>query len=281
MLAYSSIAHAGYALVGVVAAGFIGSNPGPGSASEVGYLANGSVLFYLLTYTIMTLGAFGVLTYLSQRGHAAEEYEDFGGLGYRHPALAAMLAIFMVSSAGLPPTSGFVGKFHVFQTAIIAGHEANNNGFILLTIAAVLASIAGVYYYLRVIVFMYMRPAPRRPLEQQPNNGWGMVAVGACAFLTLFLGVYPQPALTLSQTAVRDMRGVDERILYRASQPAPERRGRRVLPPAPGTNRSRRGPSSQLLIPQIPSTPLPAAVTPTSTDNTSDDTTVASNHTTP
>jgi len=111
--------------------------------------------------------------------------------------MAAMLAIFRVSSAGLPPTSGFVGKFHVFQPAIVAGHEANNNGFILLTIAAVLASIAGVYYYLRVIVFMYMKPAPRRPLNKQPNNGWGMVAVGACAFMTLFLGDLPSACTDL------------------------------------------------------------------------------------
>jgi len=146
MLAYSSIAHAGYALVGVVAAGFIGSNPGAGNAFEVGYLANGSVLFYLLTYTIMTLGAFGVLTYLSERGHEAENYEDFGGLGYQHPALAAMLAIFMVSIAGLPPTSGLVGQFHVFQTAIIAAHEAHHNGFILPHIPPALVRIPATSY---------------------------------------------------------------------------------------------------------------------------------------
>src|SRR5207302_483882 len=142
MLAYSSIAHAGYMLVGLVAGGMSGG---------------GSVLFYLLTYTFATAGAFGVLTLCERARAEAVEVGDYAGLAERHPVLASALALFLLSLIGVPPLAGFMGKFYVFGAAVRAGYP-------WLTVVAVLNSALAAYYYLRVVVYMYMREPEGAPI---------------------------------------------------------------------------------------------------------------------
>jgi NADH-quinone oxidoreductase subunit N len=134
MLAYSSIAHAGYLLVGMVAGGEFG-----GSA----------VLFYLIAYMLMTLGAFAVVIALGWRGAPNENLDDYAGVGFSHPFLGVAMTIFMLSLAGIPPLVGFIGKFYIFSAAIRAGYVG-------LTVIGVLNSVISVYYYVGVLVRMYM-----------------------------------------------------------------------------------------------------------------------------
>jgi NADH-quinone oxidoreductase subunit N len=134
MLAYSSIAHAGYLLVGMVAGGELG-----GSA----------VLFYLIAYSFMTLGAFAVVIALGKRGQPNENLDDYAGVGFRSPFLGVAMVIFMLSLAGVPPLIGFIGKFYVFSAAV-------KSGYIGLAVIGVLNSVVSVYYYVGVLVRMYM-----------------------------------------------------------------------------------------------------------------------------
>jgi NADH-quinone oxidoreductase subunit N len=134
MLAYSSIAHAGYLLVGMVAGGELG-----GSA----------VLFYLLAYAFMTLGAFAVVIALGRRGQANETIDDYAGVGFRSPFLGLAMAVFMLSLAGFPPLAGFIAKFYIFSAAVKAGYVG-------LAVIGMLNSVVSVYYYLGVLVRMYM-----------------------------------------------------------------------------------------------------------------------------
>jgi NADH-quinone oxidoreductase subunit N len=137
MLAYSSIAHAGYLLVALVAANQLGAV---------------SLLYYLLAYTLMNLGAFGVVILVGRKKDSYLSIYDYSGLGFQHPALAASMALFMFALAGIPPTAGFVGKFYIFSAAVQAG-------YIWLAIIGVMNSLVSVFYYLRITVLMYMRPA--------------------------------------------------------------------------------------------------------------------------
>jgi NADH-quinone oxidoreductase subunit N len=172
MLAYSSIAHAGYALVGVVAT----------IRSESG---EASVLFYLLAYTVSTAGAFGALILMGSRGAEAVSYEDLAGIGRRHPAAALAFSLFLLSLAGMPPTAGFFGKLFVFQAAIDAELYA-------LAVIGLLTSIVGAYYYLRVMVFMYFRePAPGAPTAIPMRSGYVASALLIAAVLVLALGIAP------------------------------------------------------------------------------------------
>jgi NADH-quinone oxidoreductase subunit N len=169
MLAYSSIAHAGYLLVGLAA------------ATPEGYSA---VLYYLFAYTIMNVGAFGVVAYYErQHGLDLLDINNYAGLGFKRPIMAVMLSIFLFSLAGIPGFAGFVGKYYVFAAAI-------NEGLIGLAIVGVLASAASVYYYLRPMVFMYMRePHKDIPLVK---SGWmfkGSLIV--LAILTIYFGIAP------------------------------------------------------------------------------------------
>ena len=155
MLAYSSIAHAGYLLVGLVSAGAAGAREG----------AVSSVLFYLAAYTATVIGAFAVVGALERRAAPGEEPADtwdltrLAGLARRRPGLAFAMAVFMISLAGVPPTAGFIAKLLVFKAAISAQAYG-------LAIVGVLTSALGAYYYLRVVVYMYMRaPEPREPVE--------------------------------------------------------------------------------------------------------------------
>jgi NADH-quinone oxidoreductase subunit N len=179
MLAYSSIAHVGYMLVGVVAGGALG---------------NGSVLFYLLVYTFTTAGAFGAILVLERAGHEAVRLEDFGGLATRHPLVALALSIFLLSLIGIPPTAGFVGKFYLFGAAV-------KSGYVWLAVIGVLNSAAAAYYYLRLIVYMYMREPEGAPTVLAPSLS-GALALVVALWGVVQLGVAPGPLFDLAQAAV-------------------------------------------------------------------------------
>jgi NADH-quinone oxidoreductase subunit N len=179
MLAYSSIAHVGYMLVGVVAGGAFG---------------NGSVLFYLLAYTFTTAGAFGAILMLERAGQEAVRLEDLGGLAARHPLLAVALSVFLLSLIGIPPTAGFVGKFYLFGAAVKAG-------YVWLAVIGVLNSAAAAYYYLRLIVYMYMREPEGAPTVMAPSLS-GALALVVALWGVVQLGVAPGPLFDLAQAAV-------------------------------------------------------------------------------
>jgi NADH-quinone oxidoreductase subunit N len=179
LLAYSSIAHVGYMLVGLVAGGATGA---------------GAILFYLLAYTFTTAGTFGVITLCERAGEEAVEVRDYAGLGRRHPLLALALSLFLLSLVGIPPLAGFVGKFYLFGSAIRAG-------FVVLAVIAVLNSAVAAYYYLRVIVYMYMRDADGSAAALAPSFAGGL-ALAIALIGIVVLGLRPAPFADLAQAAV-------------------------------------------------------------------------------
>jgi NADH-quinone oxidoreductase subunit N len=183
MLAYSSIAHAGYLLVGVTS---LMRDPAEAGAS---------VLFYLLAYCVSTAGAFGALILCGSRGREAVSYEDLSGLGKRHPAAALAFSLFLLSLAGIPPTAGFFGKWFVFKAAIDAG-------LYWLAILALVNSVIAAYYYVRVLVFMYMRePAAGAPVAVPMRSAYVTAALVVSAVLVLVLGLTPTRYLDLAVSA--------------------------------------------------------------------------------
>lgn len=179
MLAYSSIAHAGYVLMGVLA------------ADEDGLWA---VMFYLLAYTLMTLGAFGLVVLLERRDYAGETYADYAGLAGRHPALAAMMLIFMLSLTGIPPTGGFFGKLYLFAAAV-------ESGWTWVAVVGAVTSAISLYYYLGIVVQMYLKE--REAETPTPLQAPGLVAaVGFCAVATVLLGVLPGRLVELAQASL-------------------------------------------------------------------------------
>ena len=182
MLAWSSIAHAGYLLTALVAA--------PRVSSE-------AILFYLVGYAAVNLGGFGALAALARDGREPLSLGDLSGLAERRPALAATLTVFLVSLAGVPVSAGFVGKFYLFSAAV-------NAGYVGLAIVGVLMSVVSAYYYLRVVVHMYMKD----PIGEDP---WAPMAPGArvvlalCVLVVLGLGVYPAPILRLARLAAQSL----------------------------------------------------------------------------
>ena len=183
MLAYSSIAHAGYMLLGVTA------------LLHDTREAQASVMFYLLTYTVSTAGAFGALILCGSRGREAVSYDDLSGLGKRHPAAALAFSFFLLSLAGIPPTAGFFGKWFVFKAAI-------DGGLYWLAILALVNSVIGAYYYLRVLVYMYMRePAAGAPVAVPMKSGYVTAALLVSAALVLALGLTPTRYLDAALTA--------------------------------------------------------------------------------
>ena len=168
MLAYSSIAHAGFILTGIAAADQVGIR---------------SALFYLAAYALMTLGSFGVVMLVSARGEERTTLASYAGLGRRQPLLAGLMTLFLLSLAGIPPTAGFVAKVGVFSAALHAGHWP-------LVLIGVLASVAAAFFYLRVIVLMYMQE-PEGETEED-RSPLPRVALAIPAVLTLGLGVFPQ-----------------------------------------------------------------------------------------
>lgn len=178
MLAYSSIAHAGYLLIPLAAGEEWGGLP---------------LLFYLVVYGFMTLGAFAVLTSVAEAGDSHENYRDLAGLGFKRPFLGAAMTLFMLSLAGFPPLAGFAGKFYIFRAAVFSGHMA-------LAVIGVLNSLLSVIYYLRVIVAMYMEEggAQGKGFAQAP---YLYIAVAIAAAGTLYLGILPARALEWSRVS--------------------------------------------------------------------------------
>jgi NADH-quinone oxidoreductase subunit N len=178
MLAYSSIAHAGYLLIPIVVGEEWGGMP---------------LLFYVAAYAFMTFGAFAVLSSLAESDNPRESYRDFAGLGFKRPLLGFAMSLFMLSLAGFPPLGGFVGKFYVFRSAVLAGYLG-------LAIIGVLNSVLSVVYYLRVIVAMYMEEG-----GAEGKSFWQLPFVYTAIILavigTLYLGIMPAATLDWSRSA--------------------------------------------------------------------------------
>src|SRR5580704_13457869 len=179
LLAYSSIAHAGYVLVAVTA------NSGAGSAAA---------MFYLAAYAFTNIGAFAVIAYFSRQGEKYVAIEDFAGLAQRQPAMAAMMTIFMLSLIGVPLTGGFFGKFYIFKAAL-------DSNLVWLTVLGLLNSAVAAYYYLRILVVMYFRE-PGEAAENIPPAGAALqIAVYAAALGTVLLGIFPSTVLDFATKA--------------------------------------------------------------------------------
>jgi NADH-quinone oxidoreductase subunit N len=173
MLAYSSIAHAGYILTGVVAGNAAGTD---------------GVVFYLAAYTVMNVGAFGVLALLESADGQNLTFDDYAGLPGRHPVLAALMGLFLFSLTGIPPFAGFFGKYYVFAGAIEAGYT-------WLAILGVLMSVVSAYYYLRLVVLMYFKDQASA-MEPLPS-GLSMAALVLCALAVVQFGIFPATLLNL------------------------------------------------------------------------------------
>jgi len=180
MLAYSSIGHAGYILMGVLA----------GGVPNTGTRGVESFLFYLLAYSLTNLGAFAVLIALEQRGEAAWDLGDFAGLYGRRPLLAIAMALCMFSLAGVPPTAGFWGKFYVFTAAWAAGLQ-------WLAVIGVLTSAIAAFFYLRIVVQMFMRD-PVREVRQTYDRALA-VGIAVAALGIILIGLLPTPLIELVQ----------------------------------------------------------------------------------
>lgn len=186
MLAYSSIAHAGYLMLGILAM-LAPQRAGGGLTPEAGQTiaaaAGSGMLFYLLGYGLMNLAAFGVLSQLGRPGGIeADQIEHYRGLAGRQPLAATIMAIAMFSLAGIPGTVGFLGKFYVFEAAVRAG-------LVPLAVWGVVNSLLSVYYYLRVVVAMFMRESAAEPFD---GRNWETVTLAGClALLVVLLGVFP------------------------------------------------------------------------------------------
>lgn len=181
MLAYSSIAHAGYILVGIVA--MVANPKGLGLTS---------IAYYVLGYMLMTLGAFAIVLVFERHDLQHQELDIYrlSGIAHRYPALALAMALFMLALAGVPPTIGFFGKLTVFAAAVDAGRIA-------IVVIAVLASAMGAYYYLRIIVIMYMHATPSE--EQRLRGAWLSLGIFICAALTLIIGMFPESYLSFAR----------------------------------------------------------------------------------
>ncbi|HEY4929940.1 MAG TPA: proton-conducting transporter membrane subunit, partial [Terriglobales bacterium] len=179
ILAYSSIAHLGYLLVAFQAAGDLGPT---------------AVTFYLVSYFVTTMGAFGVVTVLSDGSSEAEDMEDYRGLFWRRPALAAVFTSMLLSLAGIPVTAGFIGKFYI----VAAGASSTMWALIIIL---VITSAIGLFYYLRIIAVMYGQPSesPAGPSTLAPA---GSLVLALLTALLVWFGVFPGPLLSLIRNAL-------------------------------------------------------------------------------
>ncbi len=194
MLAYSSIAHAGYMLLGLVAA--MRPSTGFGTTSDPRADAVTAVLFYSLVYTVSNLGAFAVLIALRKRGQEVTEIADLAGLSQRSPGLAALMALFVLSLAGLPPTAGFFGKLFLFQALI-----GMSSPLPWLVILFALTSVVSFYYYLGVVKAMYM-DAPAEDVRDQPSGEPDLylrLSLGLCTLGVIVFGLWSSPAMGLAK----------------------------------------------------------------------------------
>jgi len=178
LLAYSSISHAGYVLIGLIA------------GNETGLTA---IPLYLLIYTFTNLGVWAVVVALRRKDVIGEHIDDMAGLFFRHPAGAVLMLIFLLSLAGIPPTAGFIGKYYLFAAAIETGHN-------VLAVIAVLNAAISIYFYFRIVVSMFMREATEKTgLTYAP--GLTMTLAVATVF-TLLIGIYPDPFIAMARHAV-------------------------------------------------------------------------------
>ena len=179
MLAYSSIAHGGYLLAGLVAHNDVGKS---------------AILFYIAAYTLTNLGAFGVIALLGSRERANDDLRDYAGLWHSHPALATLMTFFLLSLGGFPPTAGFIAKWYIFSAVVGSGYYG-------LAIIGVLSSVVSVYFYLRIVVMMYMTERDARPVPPAITTmawvGLAMALIGV-----LYLGVLPSTAMDVAQASI-------------------------------------------------------------------------------
>jgi NADH-quinone oxidoreductase subunit N len=179
MLAYSSIAHAGYVLVGLTAANDVG---------------RGAILFYLLAYGVTNLAAFAVIGLLATGDRANDDLASMAGLSNRHPALAAVFSVLLLSLGGIPPTAGFVGKWYIFSAAVRSGDYP-------LAIIGVLTSVVSIFFYLRVIVMMYMAEPVDLPRSPEPSRA-ATFTLAATVVVTFYLGILPAQFLDLAARSI-------------------------------------------------------------------------------
>jgi NADH-quinone oxidoreductase subunit N len=181
MLAYSSIAHAGYVVVGLVSGSAYGMS---------------SAVFYLLSYTFTITGSFAIITYLEKNDGTGSELSDFSGLSKTHPVLSISMAVFMLSLAGIPPTAGFMAKFYVFSSAIKSGYTG-------LAIFGILTSVISLYYYLRIVYAMYFE----EPEEQTNMPVPAGISAGVIIALwgVIQLGILPSDIMNLAMQAIQSL----------------------------------------------------------------------------
>jgi NADH-quinone oxidoreductase subunit N len=180
MLAYSSIAHAGYVMVAFV------------SASDFGIA---SILYYMLAYTFMNIGAFGIITAIGGKDDGRVDVDDYTGLAYKYPLAAAAMSLFLFSLAGIPPTAGFMGKFYIFSAAI-------KSGYIGLAIIGVINSVISVYYYLRITIAMYMQESGVGSRESGVSPAFSpalVIALLIAAYGVLRMGIFPSAYIAMAQ----------------------------------------------------------------------------------
>lgn len=189
LLAFSSVAHAGYMLSGIVGMS-IATTGDPATSLE-------ALLFYVATYAITNLGAFGVLIAIRRSGREPSLTTDLTGLARRNPVLAAMLTILLISLTGVPISVGFVGKFHLFKAAVAAGYSG-------LAAVGVLMSVVSAFYYLRLVVLMYMEE-PEEGVEFETDPGLSPKIVALAAALTFGLGIAPAPLMALARAAAASL----------------------------------------------------------------------------
>jgi NADH-quinone oxidoreductase subunit N len=179
MLAYSSIAHAGYVMVAIAA------------HSSIGVAA---AMFYLAAYAFMNIGAFAVVTHFARQGEKYLNIDEMAGLGWKQPVTAGLFSIFLLSLIGVPLTGGFFGKFYIFKAAL-------DSNLIWLAVLGLLNSAVGAYYYLRVMVVMYMQEPGEATESIQPMGPGIQTTLWASALGTLLLGVFPSVILNFARNS--------------------------------------------------------------------------------
>jgi NADH-quinone oxidoreductase subunit N len=189
MLAYSSIAHTGYAMVGLAAYEVSKTGFGTSSSTTAADTAVSALLYYMLAYTFMNIGAFAVVAWIQHRG-GGMMLEDFAGLGSRQPLAAVAMAIFMVSLMGIPPLLGFYAKYYIILAAI-------QSNMLWLAMAVVLASAVSAYFYLRVVAVMYFNPAPDKDLRPFKTSLLN-VGIAAMVIANIALGLFSERVVNLA-----------------------------------------------------------------------------------
>jgi NADH-quinone oxidoreductase subunit N len=182
MLAYSGIAHVGYMLIALLSLG-------PDSVA--------AIAVYTVTYALMNIGAFGVISMLAKNQNDPQTFDDIAGLGFRRPFAGVALMICMFSLSGLPPTAGFIAKFYIFKTAIDSGHTA-------IALVGIITSIVSVYYYLRVVYYLYMKEAPEADMVPA-GSVFATSALAISVIGIVLLGIHPTPLFAFAGAAARSL----------------------------------------------------------------------------